>query len=219
VGRRELDLPSGLLDPSSRLALFGTTARFIFDPDDHSNAPVPGLHDNALRHWPIYPQFLRRLFTRAFTEGITDPGRRVLETEWRSAMVMLRDSIMHCPDCTAVSFYDAEASGKRTCWACNRALPQPRSITIGNARVVLTDGVALYPHHLYPSRRHDFTTQLATFARHPTAPELVGLRNLGAHPWWAILPDSQEVQVPPGRTVVMQPGSRVRFGPMEGLVS
>jgi serine/threonine protein kinase len=219
IGRRELDLPFGLLDTERQRILFGTGARFIFDPADSSNAPVPGMHDNALGHWPIYPRFLRKLFTRAFTEGIADPDRRVLETEWRNAMVLLRDSIMHCPHCRAASFYDAEATTAPTCWSCQQPLPPPRTLTIGNSRIVLTDGVVLYPHHLDPSRRLNFSTQLATFARHPTVPELVGLRNLSDRPWQAVLPDGQEVQVAAGRTVVMQPGSRIKFAGVEGQVS
>jgi hypothetical protein len=53
--------------------LYGAEPVFIFDPNDHSNEPVPGLHDNALAFWPIYPQFLRDLFIQSFTAGIRDP--------------------------------------------------------------------------------------------------------------------------------------------------
>ena len=63
---------------------------------------MPGLQDNPLAYWPLYPQFVRDLFTRAFTDGLTDPiNGRVRESEWRSALLQLADSIMYCGGCGA----------------------------------------------------------------------------------------------------------------------
>jgi hypothetical protein len=97
------------LDLPAMTRLYGTEPVFIFDPHDTSNRPLPGCHDNALAFWPIYPQFLRDLFTKAFTAGIHDPQHgRVRESEWRSAMARLRDAIVYCGHCGAEQFYDAE---------------------------------------------------------------------------------------------------------------
>ena len=49
-----------------------TTPLFVFDPDDESNRPVPGVHDNVVVIWPALPLFVRRLFTRSFTVGLRD---------------------------------------------------------------------------------------------------------------------------------------------------
>ncbi|MEX1021237.1 MAG: hypothetical protein WDZ49_16370 [Litorilinea sp.] len=90
--------------------LYGEEPVFIFDPQDSSNRPVPGLHDNAAAFWPVYPTFIRDLFTRAFTIGLHDPAHgRVRESEWRAALVRLRDSLYYCVNCGAENFYDAEA--------------------------------------------------------------------------------------------------------------
>ena len=70
-GRRELTIKC--FDLPAMTKLYGTDPLFIFDPCDRSNEPVPGYHDNAIAFWPIYPEFLRALFTRAFTDGIRDP--------------------------------------------------------------------------------------------------------------------------------------------------
>jgi len=60
-------------------------------------------------YWPIYPQFLRDLFTKAFTTGIRDPKNgRVRESEWRTMMVRLRDSIIYCEYCGLENFYDID---------------------------------------------------------------------------------------------------------------
>src|SRR6185503_16695337 len=83
-GKKELAIKC--LDLPAMTKLYGTEPVFIFDPKDNSNEPVPGYHDNALAFWPIYPQFVRNLFTHAFTDGIRDPQNgRVRESEWRAA--------------------------------------------------------------------------------------------------------------------------------------
>jgi hypothetical protein len=85
--------------------LYGTEPLFIFDPNDDANAPDPQYHRNALAFWTVYPRFLRDLFTKAFTEGITDPQHgRVRESNWRTVMVRLRDSIIYCTHCNAENF-------------------------------------------------------------------------------------------------------------------
>ena len=61
------------LDLPAMTKIYGKEPIFIFDPNDTSNRPVPGIHDNALAFWRIYPQFLRDIFIRAFTDGISDP--------------------------------------------------------------------------------------------------------------------------------------------------
>src|SRR5262249_30758599 len=44
-----------VLDESAMMELHGRHPVFIFDPEDDSNRPVPGEHDNALIFWSIYP--------------------------------------------------------------------------------------------------------------------------------------------------------------------
>src|SRR4051812_36185407 len=89
-GKRESNIRC--LDLPAMTKLYGTDPLFIFDPSNDGNRPVPGYQDNAIAFWAVYPQFFRDLFTRAFTHGLTDPQNgRVRETEWRAAMLRLRD--------------------------------------------------------------------------------------------------------------------------------
>jgi DNA-binding helix-hairpin-helix protein with protein kinase domain len=105
-GKKELAIKC--LDLPAMKKLYGTEPVFIFDPADDSNAPDPQHQRNPLAFWSIYPKFLRTLFTRAFTEGISDPQHgRVRESNWRAAMVRLRDSIIYCAHCNAENFHDA----------------------------------------------------------------------------------------------------------------
>lgn len=136
AGKREADIKC--LDQAAMTKLFGTEPLFIFDPYDHSNEPVKGYQDNPLLYWPIFPQFLRDLFTKAFTDGIKDPlNGRIRESQWRAAMVHLRDSILYCSSCKAENFNDTDAfrqsGGKpNPCWSCKRNITLPFRIRIDN---------------------------------------------------------------------------------------
>jgi len=66
-GKRESEIKCFDLPAMNRL--YGTEPVFIFDPYDDTNRPVLGCHDNALLYWQIYPQSLRDIFIKAFTDG------------------------------------------------------------------------------------------------------------------------------------------------------
>jgi eukaryotic-like serine/threonine-protein kinase len=210
------------LDLPAMGRLYGTDPLFIFDPQDASNRPVPGLHDNALAFWPIYPLFLRTLFTRAFAGGLRDPQHgRVRESEWRAALSKLRDSIVYCRACGVENFYDGEAlrtgANPEPCWACGARMSLPPRIRIGRHVVMLNHDSLLYPHHLDEQRLYDFSTPVAAIAQHPAAPGVWGLKNLTAETWITVVADGQR-EVVPGRSVTLSLGTRIQFGRAEGEV-
>jgi DNA-binding helix-hairpin-helix protein with protein kinase domain len=222
-GRRELAIHS--FDLPAMIKLYGTQPLFIFDPEDRSNEPVEGHHDNAILSWPIYPRFLRDLFTKAFTEGLwnCDHGR-VREGEWRSAMIRLRDSILYCKRCGTENFYDgdvlrASRGEPGACWSCGARIQLPYRLRIGRATVMLNHDTRLFPHHIDEQRPNDFSRPVAEMTAHPDHPENWGLKNLAEEKWsFSKLGDPSPMAVPPGRTVRIEPGVRINFGKLEGEV-
>lgn len=220
-GRREHEIKC--LDLPAMTKLYGTDPLFIFDPADHSNEPVPGFQDNAIAFWPIYPQFLRALFTRSFTTGLRDPKNgRVRESEWRRALSDLRDAILYCAACGLENFYDAaelKAYGQlKPCWACGRALVVPPRIRVGGTVVMLNHDARLYPHHVDPQRLYDFSQPVAAVAAHPTTPGLWGLKNLSDRKWVSTTADGVGRDVEPGRSATIAGGTRLQFGASEGEI-
>jgi hypothetical protein len=213
------------LDLPAMTQLYGTAPVFIFDPQNRSNEPVPGYHDNALAFWPLYPQFLRDLFTKAFTHGIRDPQNgRVRESEWRAALVQLRDAILYCPQCRAENFYDAEAlkaSGGKLppCWSCKATLQLPPRMRIGKGVVImLNHDTRLFPHHIDEQRLYDFSQAVAEVTQHPTNPNIWGLKNLSPEKWVSTTPDGAVRDVPSGRSVTLTIGTKIHFGKTEGEI-
>lgn len=220
-GRKEAEIHC--FDRPAMERLYGKEPVFIFDPDDHSNEPVPGVQDNALAFWPIYPTFLKELFTKSFTQGLMDAAHgRVRESTWRAAMSKLRDSIFYC-SCGAENFYDAEAlrraAGKTgNCWDCRRQLQLPPRIRIGRAVVMLNADTKLFGHHLDDSEPVDFSRPLAEVTRHPADATRLGLKNLSGEKWTAVLNDGAVRDIEPARSVAVAVGTRIYFGRAEGEV-
>jgi eukaryotic-like serine/threonine-protein kinase len=221
-GKKETEIKC--LDLPAMNKLYGTEPIFIFDPNDDSNRPVPGIHDNALAFWRIYPQSLRDIFTRAFTTGLHDSKHgRVRESEWRAAMIQLRDSIFYCPYCSLENFYDADklkASGGNPglCWSCAAQLALPPRIRIGEHVVMLNQDTKLFPHHTDDDRLYDFSRAVADVTTHPTHKNIRGLKNLSNEKWVVTTTDGDVRDVEPGRSVTLAAGTKIQFGKAEGMI-
>ncbi|WP_428424622.1 protein kinase domain-containing protein [Methylibium sp.] len=224
IGRREFAF-ANIAAPEARGKLYGSEPVFVFDPVDESNRPDPQVHGPVIAHWSIYPQFVKDLFTKAFTEGLFDPEHgRVQETQWRRAMSQLRDAVMVCSGCGGESCYDARRvrQGVIHCWGCDATLsaaPPRIGLRRAGARsgeapahvVILEPGVLLHPHHT-SGGEYDFSRITAEVLGQPLA-----LMNRSSQAWTAVFADRSE-QVVPGAALLLENGLRVRFGHVEGEV-
>jgi len=217
-GKREVNIHC--FDLPAMNKLYGFEPLFIFDPNDDSNRPVPGEQDNAIIYWQIYPQFLRDMFTRAFTNGLRDPKNgRVRESEWRGAFVALRDSIFYCERCGAENFYDVDKLRTRIpyrCWSCNSNFHLPPRIKLGQAVVMLNHDTRLFPHHI--GTLYDFSMPIAEVVQHPQNPNVWGLKNLSKSKWTITRSDGTLSEVLPGKSFTIAANTKVNFGSVEGEI-
>ena len=214
-GRREASIRC--LDGPAYERLYGFKPLYIWDPDDDSNRPVPGIHDNPIAFEKMYPGTLTDLFQRSFTEGLRYPSKRVRESEWRKALADAIDSIWLC-GCGAENFYDpvAVSSGSKHCWSCRKPLALPPRIKIEDAVILLNRATRLFGYHVGSTRDDD--TPIAEVVQNPRRSDLFGLRNLGVEKWTLTKPDGTVADVPPGRAVPILDGNRIHFGQRTGEV-
>jgi len=219
-GKLELAIHS--FDLPAKTKLYATEPVFIFDPSTTVNRPVPDFHRNACEFWPIYPEFLRKLFTQAFTTGLKDPAARVRESQWRQAMVRLQDSILYCPACGSETFYDRDAlrtSGRaQNCWSCRQPVPLPYRIRIGSHIVMLNHDTKLFPHHVNEAESYDFSRPVGVVVEHPSARGMWGLRNDSEKRWIATTSTGTISDVPPGRAVNLAKGTKIQFDALTGEI-
>ena len=211
IGRRELDF--ACLDPAAERDLFGTRPLFVFDPTDDSNRPDDAAHPAVLQYWPLYPQFLRADFTRAFTIGLHQPHARVREGIWRQRMARLLDGIVSCRCGAEVPTDHGEAT---TCWRCGAVVPAHVRLVVDDRPLVLTRTGKVHAHHVLHD--YDYDTVIGTVTAHPSKPSVWGLRNDTDAQWRVNLPSGSVMSVPPGRTVGLIAGAVIDFGTASGRI-
>ncbi len=197
---------------------------FVFDPVDRSNRPSDQYHKNVPARWALYPSFFQGLFTRSFTIGLRDASHgRVRESEWCHALNRLKDSVMSCPYCGAVAYWDDDAkvvAGARpgVCWKCGQVISPPARLKIdGGATIVLGVDTQLLSRHLNPRRLDIADSVIARVVKHPTLPRVMGLENLTGNEWIVMGSDGQH-SVPLGKRVLIASGTEIMFGGGRGSI-
>ena len=210
------------LDAPAMKKLYGDEPLFIFDPNDAGNRPDPMVHTVVEKYWNVYPGYFKDLFVRSFTEGLNNPEHgRVRESEWRTALVRLRNSIVYCPQCGSEVFYDDDPAAtqgtQQTCWNCGKGVVAPPHLTIGDQTVMLNHDTQINQHHL-DGTSYDLKTVIAKVTQHPTNPDIWGLQNCTSYQWTGIKPDGSRVGVDPGRTIAWSKGLIIDFGQAKGEI-
>ena len=194
--------------------IYGVKPIFIFDPINTTNQPVPGYHDNAILYWGIYPDFLKDIFIKAFTLGL-QANKRVTETEWMNALIQLKDSIFNC-NCGAENFANKEQK-PLSCWNCSRTIQDTR-LQFKRSFVSINPNTKLYGHHLSHSSPYDLGEPQASIATHPNDPSILGLKNLGEHPWKAHSTTNDMRAIDPQKSIVIKLGTTIDFGKVEAEI-
>ena len=124
---------------------FGNEATFIFDPIKNNNRPVPGIHINALRRWPIFPRFFKETFIQEFCEDklLRSKNTRKLEQAWENILIRLRDSIVKCPICGEETIIDGENTTFK-CVNCGKIFTIDKIIKFSNRTFYLTNGSYIF---------------------------------------------------------------------------
>jgi DNA-binding helix-hairpin-helix protein with protein kinase domain len=206
-GRRTL---GGVWDAEAQLQALAREPLFVFDPQDQSNRPDPDLQPLPLVWWPLLPGYLRALFTRTFAPGLSDPGARVTETQWREALDDLRASVRSCT-CGAHNLHDPDVP-EPLCWNCQAGLTpgpvlrpaRPR----GRRPLQLEVGATLTAVNTSGALHTDHRQVVGIVEAHPSDPSVRGIRNLGALPWvFRSAEDATVRPVAPGQVLRVRPGS------------
>lgn len=168
---------------------YGEEAVFIYDPDNDTNRPANGIHDNVIRTWNFYPDSLKNMFIKAFSqEYINNPNKRIIEREWADQLIKLRDSLVICPYCNDEFFSDPEENSI-VCPTCKKTLQRPGRIQCGNYVVPISVGNKLYTCHAegLGDTNVDCFKEIGEVilgkSKIEGKPPVVGLRNLSEVAW------------------------------------
>lgn len=207
------------MDPAAMKKLYGTNPIFIFDPDNDTNRPVPGYHENALIYWNMFPQYIKDLFIQSFTIGLNTPAKRVTENQWLDALAKLMSGIVKCSSCGAENFYDEE-KGKdgHVCWHCKKTVKIGSQIVIGKGKkkiqIPITAETKLYSHHIKGD--YDMVNIVGEVVANPNDPTQWGVRNKTQQNWTYIKADGTQIAVASEKAAKIAKDVKIDFGTVEG---
>jgi serine/threonine protein kinase len=201
------------------LELFGTNPVFIFDPDNASNRPVAGVHNNAIKLWPFFPEFFHEAFIHSFAKGMKDPQVRLPDNEWQKTLVRLRDELfVICPSCgRAIPLTSANRETNLSCGGCGGSFSYPKTLNIKKYSIPLFPGKKLYACHTVDAN-DDYTTVTGEVVMNKNNPSLWGIKNLSNDAWTMTPPAGEAKPVPPGGGIPIGAGVAVDFKGVSGEI-
>ena len=200
------------LTESSELKHYGQNAVFVYDPEDASNRPVRGIHDNVIKFWRIYPDYIKDAFIRSFTAGILEPSKRIIENEWQKLFIRLRSEIIQC-SCGRTNFCSMFERPDIKTFKCPKcgSLFGTLKFSNRNYRTPLYLGSVFYACEIDPDSE-DFQTVAGELVENRLKPGVLGFKNTSDKTWRAKMPDGDFYDIAPGKGFPVWQGQQIDFG-------
>jgi len=195
--------------------IYGEEPLFIFDKDDTSNEAVPGINNNSIKRWPLYPPYIREKFTEAFSQAaLKDPSKRVIEKEWLKNFIRLRNEIYKCKECGDIFFPDPV--NDTPCPSCQHIQHFENYLTLPRMNVAIHERTKLYNYQI-DSYSDDFRNIAAETVINE-ASGVFELKNKSKKTWLIINKDGKQTSKNSGKTVAVQTGTQIIFGNSKGEI-
>ena len=200
------------LTESSELKHYGQNAVFVYDPDDTSNRPVRGIHDNVIKFWRLYPNYIREAFITSFTAGISEPSKRIIENEWQKLFIRLRSEIIMC-GCGRTNFTSMFEKPDPKTYRCPKCGMEFATLGFSNRdyRMPLYVGCRFYECEVDPNS-DDFLNIAGELVENKLKPGVLGIKNCSDRVWRALMPNNQMVDIDPGKGFPIWQGLEIEFG-------
>ena len=206
------------LTESSELKHYGQNAVFVYDPDDASNRPVRGIHDNVIKFWRIYPDYIREAFIRSFTVGTNEPNKRVIESEWQKLFIRLRSEIIKCT-CGRTNFTSMFEKPDEKTFRCPKCGAEFGTLGFSDRpyRMPLYIGAKFYECEIEPDSE-DFLSAAGTVVENKVKAGMIGIKNETKRIWRVKMPDGEFYDIGPGKGFPIWPGLEISFGMVKASI-
>ena len=192
------------------LRLYGTQPLFVYDPDDNSNEPVIGIHNNVIARWNFLPQYMKDVFIKAFSgQAMGDPNRRVSEFDWLQVLCRFRSDIVKCknPACKGEVFINNADSTKCDC--CGMTYQVNNKIILPMYEIPSVSGARIYKCQLGVCSLKEALDPMAAIV---SKGEDLGIRNKSGMIWSATTPSGKSKKVEPDEVIPIRKGISFKIG-------
>lgn len=191
---------------------YSTDAVFIYDPDNNSNRALRGIHDNVLKFWRDYPEYIKDAFVQSFTEGVHNPEKRLTFDEWQNLFIRLRSEILSCI-CGKSNFISMTAKPEDDVFVCPSCRLKYASMKFTNRiyRMPLYIGCKIFECEIDPSTE-DFLSVAGELVENKLQKGLMGIKSYSDQKWSVRMPDGIYHEVTAGRGFPVWQGLKIDFG-------
>ncbi len=192
--------------------LYRSDPLFPFDPDREENRPDPKLHYKSIALWEALPEPIRGMFLQTFGsgggKGLTDPGARPSEQEWRDALMHLQNSMVPC-GCGKMLF---DTGGDAVvCGSCGTIHRIPCWIELEQTRIPAVRGNRIYGSQIGAEESKGAEPAARIIAAQADVKRL-GLQNISGAAWEAETTKGTMKTVEPDEVIPLKDGIRIRCG-------
>ena len=201
------------LTPKTEMALYGSKALFLYDPDDDSNRPSPICNKNVIQRWQYMPGYLKDAFTRAFSQkAIKEPMMRLKERDWLKLLIRFRNDIVTCTTCGSEVFMQ-DIRGTY-CDRCSNLVTVDHAIHMSDVSmpdymVPIVKGAQLYRCQMGICNDDEALDPVIRIVSKVSDPRICGLRNETDQILEAWTPSNNKKFVKPGEVIPVKKGIRV----------
>lgn len=182
---------------------------FICDPNNSTNRPVRGIHNNVIYLWPLFPSYLQNAFIRAFCQGAKKVDERFSEEDWKRVLFRLKDDLLTCPKCGEENFASLAHNNVVECCECGSKMRKPLSLICKDFEIVLCPGKNITELHTDDG---DYTKIVGTVVQNKNNSKLWGVRNVSEKLWIIILPNGEEKTIIQNEVVPVLKDVIITFG-------
>lgn len=184
---------------------------FVFDPDNDTNRPVAGIHNNVINFWNLYPDYIKNAFIISFTDGLRNPNKRIIENEWQNLFIRLRSEIITCK-CGRTEFSSMFETIDNKIYKCKKCGTSFKSLEIcgHDYRIPLFKGRNIYKCEIYP-QSDDFMSISAKIVANSSKPDLLGIKNCSDKKWRVKCPDNFFYYISPQMAFPVWEGLEIDF--------
>ncbi|MCM1508616.1 MAG: protein kinase [Ruminococcus flavefaciens] len=191
---------------------YSSEAVFIYDPDDDSNRALRGIHDNVLKFWNDYPDYIKEAFIRSFTVGIKNPEKRLSFDEWQNIFIRLRSEILSCI-CGKSHFVSMLAKPEDEVFTCPSCKLKYATMKFTNRlyRMPLYIGCKIFECEI-DQDSDDFLSVVGVLVENKLQRGLMGIKNCSGQKWRVRMPDGMVHDVTSGKGFPVWQGLEIDFG-------
>ena len=187
---------------SDERRFFGSDMIFIYDPNDTSNRPVTGLHNNVIRRWEALPQCLREQFVVEFSRDklYTNPQLRLIEAEWVRLLQSAQTLLIICPHCREQVFVQKPSDER--CGACGRVIQVKAKLTMEGRTLPLIAG-----------NHYELLEGICFDAVLSSTDNFLWLRNTSKLTWQITTTKGEQRSLAPQALMPAKQGIQIQFNP------